>query len=274
MTIRVACIQRDLAIGEPIKNAQAVASVIREISADLILLPEAFLTGYAVASREGAAEIAIPRVHEAVTILQQAVDEGSASVVVGFAEKTPKGSLANSAALLSPSELPRFYQKTHLPTLGLDKHVTPGCELGLYDMPWGKLGVLICFDLRHPEAAKCLALAGADIIALPTNWPEGAEVSADHIAIARAAENNVFLATCNRVGTENGFRFIGRSKIIGPNGEILAQAGEEAIIITAEIELEKARNKQRVVIPGEYETNVLTSRRPELYSAISEHKSD
>ena len=113
-----------------------------------------------------------------------------------------------------------------------------------------------------------LTLMGADLIVLPTNWPEGAEVSADHICIARAAENKVFFLTCNRVGEENGFHFIGRSKIIGPKGHVLAAAEADETVLVADVDLTEARNKQNVTIPGVYETAILASRRPELYGLL------
>jgi 5-aminopentanamidase len=105
---------------------------------------------------------------------------------------------------------------------------------------------------------------------LPTNWPEGAEVSAEHISIARAAENRVFLATCDRVGSENGFNFIGRSKIIHPSGRVLAAAGVDEETLIADVDLSEARQKRTVGIPGKYETEAFQSRRPDLYGTIVE----
>jgi predicted amidohydrolase len=163
----------------------------------------------------------------------------------------------------------RRYVKTHLPELGYDKFVRGGDALPVFDTEFGRVGILICFDLRHPEAARCLALAGADLIVLPTNWPDGAEMAAEHIALVRAAENKVFLATCDRVGTENGTHFIGLSKIIDPYGRVLASAGDSEAIIEADIDLSRARDKRNVIIPGKYEITIEESRRPQLYGNLS-----
>jgi DNA-directed RNA polymerase beta subunit len=84
----------------------------------------------------------------------------------------------------------------------------------------------------------------------------------------RAAENKIFVLTCNRVGTENGFRFIGKSRIIDPTGRVLAEAGDDATVIIAEIDPELARAKRTVNIPDEYELDIMGCRRPELYAAI------
>ena len=150
--------------------------------------------------------------------------------------------------------------------MGADRFCSAGDALQPIDTPWGRLGILVCFDLRFPEPARSLALRGAELILVPTNWPQGAEVSADHIAVARAAENRVFVATCNRVGEERGFRFIGRSKIVGIDGKVLAAAESGETVLIADLDLALARQKRRVVIPGEYETDAF-ARRPELYAS-------
>jgi predicted amidohydrolase len=162
----------------------------------------------------------------------------------------------------------RRYIKTHLPELGFDKFVVRGTSLPVFDTAIGKIGVLICYDVRFPEAARVLALDGADIIALPTNWPDGAEVSPTFMAPARAAENRVFVVTCNRVGVENGFRFIGCSAIHDITGAAIASAGDDDTILIADVDLARARNKRTIVIPGKYETNTFTARNPDLYGRI------
>jgi predicted amidohydrolase len=189
------------------------------------------------------------------------------SAVVGFVEADGER-IYNTAALLEPGVSPRFYRKSHLPELGVDKFVDRGDALDVFDTRHGRVGIHICYDLRFPEPSRVLTLDGAEIIVLPTNWPEGAEASAEHVAIARAAENRVFMVTCNRVGEENGFRFIGRSKIVGPAGDVLAAAGSGSEVLIADIDPSQARIKRNVRIPGRYETEVIESRRPELYGAI------
>jgi predicted amidohydrolase len=128
--------------------------------------------------------------------------------------------------------------------------------------------MLICFDVRFPEASRILALKGADIIVLPTNWPKGADISADILCIARAAENKVYVATCNRVGKEKGFEFIGKSKIIDSFGNVIASAGAEEETIIGDLDFSLSRTKRIVTIPGKHETTIFESRRPELYGPI------
>lgn len=105
------------------------------------------------------------------------------------------------------------------------------------------------------------------MICLPTNWPEGAEMSAHAISQARAAENRVCYVG-NRVGTESGFTFIGASGIYDVNGQILAKAGAEEEIIIADLDLMTSRRKRAIIVPDEYEWTMDASRRPDLYGPL------
>jgi len=270
--MRIACVQSNVVFGDPAANARnAVAKLemLAEQSVQLAIFPEAYLTGYCVSSQADADAIAVPAGDDAIKTLREACDRLKMVAILGFAE-AQDGVVYNSAVLLESGVAPRFYRKSHLPDLGLDKFVQPGNEIAVFDTHLGRIGILICFDLRAPEATRSLALQGAELVALPTNWPEGAEVSADFITVARAAESRIFVATCNRVGEENGFRFIGRSKIVHPTGRVLAAAGADEDVLVADLHLPDAREKRTVAIPGKYETDVFSSRRPELYGRLVE----
>ncbi len=267
-SMKVAAVQMDVFFGKLPANMSRVTrhlNTLKGQGVDLAVFPEAALTGYCVDSAEEARKIAIdadnPTPLEELRKLCDKLDMGA---VIGFAEKDGED-LYNSAALFEPGKPTRIYRKTHLPFLGIDRFTKPGNDLPVWSTRWGRLGVLICFDLRFPEASRTLALNGADLIVLPTNWPEGAEASAEHISIARASENKVFVVTCNRVGVENGFRFIGKSKIIHATGRVLAAAEAFEVILVAEIDPSEARQKRNVIIPGKYETDVFEPRRRDLY---------
>jgi len=271
--VKIACVQTDLEFCNPNHNAERAVEKLRELNGmgvHLAVFPEAYLTGYCVRSQDEAAKVAIPITDPSLAILQHACDELDMLAVVGFAERGVEGQLFNAAVLFEPQQRPRFYRKTHLPYLGYDRFAEVGRSLEVFETRIGRLGILICYDMRPPEATRTLALKGADLIVLPTNWPIGAETSANHICIARAAENKVFYATCNRVGEENGTTFIGQSKIIAPNGVLLQAASDKPVDLVAEIDLSEARDKRTVLIPGEYELDIFGSRRPELYSEITE----
>lgn len=240
---------------------------LKDEGVDLVVFPEAFLTGYCVSSLTDAQKIAIPDDHEAILRLFAGAKQFGLHIAFGYAALR-EGKLFNSAILACPDGTVHRYDKTHLPELGYDKFVEDGADLPVFETALGRIGILICFDLRPPEAARCLALKGADLILLPTNWPNGAQISAEHFTVVRAAENRVFLAACNRVGHENGFDFIGLSRIVSPGGMVRAQAGSGEETLVADLDLEEARLKRITVIPGQYEMTVFDSRRPELYSSL------
>jgi predicted amidohydrolase len=279
--VKVACYQMDVVFGDPGGNAARVVERIADADSRAVRLavfPEAVLTGYCVEACEAARAIALPvrkvgadhevnDAPESVLTIRDACVRHNVHAVFGFAGSDEAG-LYNGAILVEPSGRMRLFRKVHLPELGLDKFVAPGNDLPVFDTELGRIGILVCFDLRVPEAARVLALRGADLIVLPTNWPEGADFAADFMAPVRAAENKVFLAASNRVGTEGGFRFIGKSGIFGVGGQTLAKAGDGEEVLEAELDLSLARNKRNVVIPGRYESTVFGSRRPDLYGPI------
>src|SRR5262249_3875441 len=119
----------------------------------------------------------------------------------------------NSAALIGPQGLLGTYRKTHLPCLGVDRCTVVGDRpYQVHDLGGLRVGMLICYDGSFPEASRALALQGADLIALPTNWPPEGTGSARLLTPARALENRVYFAAVNRVGAERGFRFVGLSR--------------------------------------------------------------
>ncbi|MHB8636004.1 MAG: carbon-nitrogen hydrolase family protein [Fimbriimonadaceae bacterium] len=268
--MKVAAIQANVVFNDPRANADRAARDIGRLASErvqLAVLPECFLTGYCVDSQKDAERIAISREHPAINAVRVAADRTGVIVAVGFAESEGER-LYNTVALFEPRKAAQYYRKSHLPFLGFDRFAIPGDQLPVFETALGRIGILICFDQRLPEPARVLSLAGADLIVLPTNWPVGAETSADIMCIARAAENRVWLVTANRVGNENGFEFIGRSKIISPTGAVIAAAGCEEAVITANIDLGEARQKRTVNIPGRYEMEVFKSRRPGLYGSL------
>jgi predicted amidohydrolase len=180
--------------------------------------------------------------------------------------------LFNAAVLVGPQGVLGHYRKIHLPYLGLDQFTTPGDRLFRVDHVANvRIGMSICYDGSFPESTRSLALLGADLIVLPTNWPPGAETTAQYVTNARAVENNVYFMAVNRVGVERGFRFIGHSKIADPHGNTLAEApGTDEEILYAEVDPHLARRKHLVRVPGKHEIDRMADRRPEMYGLLTE----
>lgn len=270
-----AAVQMEPKLFDSEANLKKVISFMHEVSmcnAEIAVFPECALTGYALSAEE-AASIAEPIPGPRTDRLSQACREADLmAVVVGTIEKDAFGRLYNSAALIGPDGLIARYRKTHLPFLGVDRYLAAGDTLpGPFETPVGRLGLLICYDLRFPEPSRVLAMSGAQVILLPTAWPSAATLYPDFMAQSRASENSIFLVAANRVGEERGTRYLGRSVIVGPDGEMLAEADAESEeILCAEIDPDRSDLKQRIFVPGEYELYLFDDRRPELYRPIIE----
>jgi predicted amidohydrolase len=270
--MRVAVAQMEPILAEKERNLDACLARLEEAAAagaELLVLPECAIPGYMFESAEEALPFAEDIPGPSADTLARECRRLGLHVVCGLLERDGDV-LHNAAVLVGPEGLIGIYRKTHLPFLGVDRFVVPGDELTVYDTPLGRIGVEICYDLRFPEVTRTLALKGADIVAHPTNFPVAARVQTELITVARAAENRVYLLTANRVGKERRGEFCGWSQIVDPYGTRLAEAGEtEEALLVAEIDVEKARDKD-YVIPGEYELYLFGHRRPELYGALVE----
>ncbi len=270
--IKIAGFQIDCAFADSDKNVKAFAEMVPQAiaqNAKLLILPECYLSGYAFANRHEAYSIAEtvpgPSVDKLIAICQQS----NCYVVTGMLEKTHAGELFNSAVLLGPNGIIGKYRKMHIPFMGADRFVTPGnIPYEVYEIEGIKVGINICFDGSFPEGSRVLALMGADLILLPTNWPMGAKPFVLPLTIARAIENHVYYAAINRIGQENGVRYIGQSRILDYNGQVMSEADEEEKILYATLYPEKSRQKRIVIVPGEYEVDRIHMRRPEMYSEL------
>jgi predicted amidohydrolase len=272
VSIRVAACQIDPKIGEVNANLQRIASAVTEAAtagATFIVLPEAAVTGYAFASLAEAIPVARQAEGSAEEMLAGLAQTHRVTVVCGTLEAMGD-EVFNVALVLLPDGRRYRYRKMHLPFLGIDRFATPGPDApSVIEIDGLRFGVLICYDLRFPEAARICALEGADLIALPTNWPVGVSFHPDLFAPARAAENHCFLLAADRVGTERGTTFMGRSILYDPDGQRLAVASDtEEEILYGEVSPELARAPHVRKRPGEHEWDTIADRRPGLYERL------
>jgi predicted amidohydrolase len=274
-TARIAAVQINPELMNPPVNLEKVISAVNRAAsnrANLIVFPECSLSGYIFSSREEALPFAetIPGpVSEKVATLCK---EFKVYIIIGLLEKA-NDKLYNTAAFIGPDGLIGKYHKNHLPFIGVDRFVNHGDKpFEVYQTPIGNIGIEICYDIMFPESARVMFLTGAEILAVPTNFPS--DRAADvikHVIPARAIENSVYVVAADRTGNERGYSFAGRSKIVGPSGKAISQASaDKEEIIYGEIDLEQARQKHLTTIPGEYEVDRFKDRRPELYGKITE----
>jgi predicted amidohydrolase len=275
MPTKVAVAQMNPKLGQNAVNLARILTLFHEAvgqGARLVVFPECAISGYGFATLKAGYAAAETIPGPTTDALVATCRETGAYTVVGLLERhdDERTNVYNSAALIGPEGVVGVYRKAHLPLLGVDRFTTPGdSAFRVWDTAIGRVGIAICYDLRFPEAARVLALAGADIIALPTNWPDGSQNAPQFVTRTRALENRVFLLACNRCGEESGFWFFGHSQITDPGGNVLAEAGDGEEICYAEIEPEQARQKRIVLRPDVFELDTVGDRRPDLYEALT-----
>lgn len=274
-TISVAVAQMDCDIGNLGANVERAVAAISEAAAAgarLVVLPECILTGYLFETAAEARARALNIDGRELASLADRCRALDIHAVVGLVERDGDD-LHNTAVLLDASGARAgVYRKAHLPCLGADRFVRPGspARAPVFATELGLIGINICYDIRFPESARLLALAGADIVAQPANWPTAARVLPELFVPVRACENRVVVAAANRGDTERGTTFVGMSQIARPDGSVASRADErgEAIVI-ADVDLDDARSKRLVRDPGRYEIDLLADRRPELYRPLA-----
>jgi predicted amidohydrolase len=275
-TWKIAAVQMDCRLGEVGHNLEAVRAGLRraaDLGARLAVFPECALTGYAFEHPDEARPHAQPLPGPASEVLATDCRALDLFAVVGLLERGPGGELFNACMLVGPQGLVAGYRKIHLPFLGVDRFTTPGDRpFAVHDLGGLRVGMNICYDNSFPESARVLALLGADLVLLPTNWPPGALSTVRHLVQARALENHVYYAAVNRVGEERGFRFIGLSRFVACNGELLNEAGDGAEVLVADVDPAVSRAKRLVLIPGKYEVDRVNDRRPEMYAPLCQKK--
>jgi predicted amidohydrolase len=273
-TWKIAAVQADCRLGDVQGNRAMVERKLREaaaLGARLVIFPECVITGYSYESREEALPFAETIPGPTTEALITACRHLGIWTVCGMLERDGER-LFNVAVLIGPTGLVANYRKIHLPFLGVDRFTTPGDQpFAVHDIAGLRVGLSICYDGGFPETTRILMLKGADLVVLPTNWPVGAESTVCHLVQCRALENHVYYAAVNRVGSERSTRFIGQSKLVNVNGELLAMGhSENEEILTAEIDPLRARNKKIVRIPGKYELHRRDDRRPDMYGPLLE----
>jgi predicted amidohydrolase len=269
----LAVVQTDCALADTAANLRMLLAKLHtaaDAGANLIVFPECVLSGYGFASRAAVSSVAESVPGPSTAAVAQACAARGVWCVFGLFEAAGD-KLYNAAAVVGPAGLVGCYRKTHLPCVGADKFTDPGPgPIRVFDLDGLKVGVGVCFDGGFPEFPRVLALLGADLIVLPTNWAEKAMTTARVMPPARALENAVYFAACNRVGTESGFTYIGRSSIHHPSGALMASADHDRDdILYATLDPAAARRKKVVNIPGEYEVDRVNWRRPELYGVLT-----
>lgn len=228
--MRIAALQMVAVQGDVDANLSVIESAVVDAAsrgADLLVAPELATTGYGAA--EYFADLAHEPGHRALERLVALAKQTRVTVIAGFAERSG-ATVYNSALLARPEAEPIVYRKCHLYGPYERSHFGPGGEHPtIVEVAGLRLGMLICYDVEFPETVRQLALAGADLVAVPTALPElpHAEFIAGHVVPVRAFENQVAVIYANHAGSDAQFAYAGRSCIVMPDGTVAARAGAE-----------------------------------------------
>jgi predicted amidohydrolase len=254
-------------------DLQRIATLIEHARRDrvkLLVLPDAAIGGYLADLRHPDPDALPPALDpDGVHIRKVAALAAEMVVCIGYCE-ADGDKRYNSAACVSGDGVLGTHRKMHQPP-GEAVAYSAGDRFAAFDTPVGRLGMLIDYDKTFPEAARSLALDGAEVLACLSAWPTSITNRAPRMAQdrqsrlfdlydqARAAENQVVLVSSNQTGALGGMRFLGQAKVVGPGGDILARTWSKAGIAVAELDIQAEITTARRVLKH------LEERKPEVY---------
>ncbi len=263
-TLRIALLQSSGRLREVERNLEEIeAAALRaaEAGARLLVCPELFLTGYAIGDDVRVlAEVANGPSAERIAGI--AASAGVA-IVYGYPERGVSGEVYNSAQLVgADGRALANYRKAHL--FGeFERAVFTAGDVPVVQAEWSgfRIGMVICYDVEFPETVRAHALAGTDLLVVPTAQMRPFEFVCQTIIPARAFENQLYVAYVNRNGLEGEFEFVGLSCLAGPDGVTRVRGGHGRELLIGDVDPELLRGS-RAANP------YLRDRRPELYAGL------
>jgi predicted amidohydrolase len=223
-----------------------------QVKADLVVLPEVFNTGFYKHNYEEVEN----KLEDELELLLKLSETRDMVIVAGVAERYQED-LYNSAVVIHRGEIKGIYRKTHLfPLTSERKHFKAGNRLEVFDTPAGKIGILICYEIRFPELARKLARMGAEIIAVPAEFPKQRIEHWKVLLQARAIENQLFVVGANCV--EGDLDYGGHSMLIDPEGNVLVEGGDFQEAMMADINLDEVEEiRKKYPFLNDLRTDVL-----------------
>ena len=269
--LTLALVQMDSEFGNIEHNLARIIEHTRQARAlgtQIIAFPELILCGShpdMLGSR--LQELALSREDEPIQKLARAARESGVYLLAGFLERRDNtGAVYDSLAWCSPNGQIATYAKTHM-YMTERKYFSFGQQSQVFDSEFGKVGILICYELCFPEVARILALKGAEVILAPAAWGTLDEMQWPLYVRTRALENLIFTAAVNRAGVEGNLHYIGQSMVVHPLGNILGHLDtdqEQMLVTTVDLDQIAAARKR---------SEHWVDRRPELYGLIADPKS-
>jgi len=215
-------------VGNKERNLRQIseqAAKARKKNVDLLIFPELHLTGYTM--RDEVSHMAEPIPGPSTRKVESLAKEHGVHIIFGMPEESEvKGVIHNTAVFVGPKGLIGRYRKIHLPTHSVfeeRRYYRPGQEAPVFKTTLGTIALNICYDLYFPELTRLQALQGAQLVVCISASPGLRRRFFEGFCLSRAMENAVYLTYVNRVGIEEGLQFWGGSRVIAPNGSVLAQ---------------------------------------------------
>ncbi|MGR6969192.1 carbon-nitrogen hydrolase family protein [Streptomyces cynarae] len=247
-------------VGENLKVLDQAAGRAATAGAGLLVAPEMFLTGYAIGG--DIARLAEPADGDWADAIAEISSRHGLAVAYGYPERDGDA-VYNSAQLISADGTRLAnYRKTHLFGCFERDHFTPGDQPVVQaELDGLRVGIMICYDVEFPENVRAHALAGTDLLVVPTAQMHPFQFVAESLVPVRAFENQMYVAYVNRVGQEGEFEFVGLSTLAGPDGVARARAGRVEELVLADVD--------PVHLAASREANpYLKDRRPGLYGSL------
>ncbi|MFI0815712.1 carbon-nitrogen hydrolase family protein [Streptomyces sp. NPDC021098] len=261
--LRTALLQSSGHPGDPARNLKALDAAAERAAADgagLLVTSEMFLTGYAIG--DGVHRMAEPADGPSGQAVAEIAAEHGIAVLYGYPERAGDA-VHNSARLVGPDGTPLAnYRKTHLFGCFENDWFTPG-DTPVVQAELGGLtiGIMICYDVEFPENVRAHALAGTDLLLVPTAQMHPFQFVAESLVPVRAFESQMYIAYVNRSGPEGEFDFIGLSCLAGPDGTMRARAGRSEELIFGDADPRLLATSRRI-------NTYLRDRRPGLYGSL------
>jgi predicted amidohydrolase len=212
---------------ENIRRIEKAAAKAQKQEADLVIFPELCITGYTLRDQVYGLAEHVPG--ESTGQVEKIAKKTKTHIIFGIPElnERAQATLHNTAVIVGPEGFIGKYRKMYLPTHSIfeeKRYFRPGYQQTVFDTKVGKIGLAICYDLFFPEVTRLARLEGAQLIVCISASPATRRTFFEILTSARAIENTAFLAYVNLVGIEDGLQFWGGSRLVGPQGRILAKA--------------------------------------------------
>jgi len=239
----------DIAFGDPESNYRSAQNLIEkamEEHPDIIVLPELWTTGYDLTRLD---EIADLKAQKTIYFLQAAAKKYQVHFVGGSVANRGEDGVKNTLLIITKDgTVTHQYDKLHLFKL-MDEHLylEAGAEKGLFQVDGQLFAGVICYDIRFPEWIRAHTSVGAKALFVVAEWPAPRLAHWRALLIARAIENQCYVIACNRSGSDPNNQFAGHSLVIDPWGEVLAEAGDQEEILTAEINIDLVKEIRKQI---------------------------